>query len=1048
MTDKEREDHIAEIDFRSTCKRFCDDINQRLNEVDSSRPDRAIWELFQNAGDTAMDSPEGKRAFLRMTLTEDEFIFAHKGVPFTYDTLSSLVKQVSSRSKEDDEGATGQYGTGFVTTHLFGKVLKVGGSLVDTEHTDRYIDIDNLVIDRMCGMVKDEFYEKMKDQLMAVRDLALRGAAAPHRREWTTLTYSLETAIGGHGGERAQKALDAAVKTMPYLMTINPRIHEVEIDNQVSGERFIFRASALPDEEGVKVTRVVTELNGTATETKVYYIESESGDDIIILPLATRHQARRFDGIAKLFVNYPLLGSENFGFEFIFQSRRFFPEEKRDGLYLPKEDANVPDYYKHNKAVLNEMTDMLFDALSDIQDSVDGWEEVLALHLAAPQGCDKLRKDFYNDLKAKWVKFFDTLRVFDIDGEKQALADSNVRLYSGSLLTSIDGDNEIFAPTAYQAARLVGNTPAEELIRKWSKVVATWHNQQHTCFIDIEDLAQEMAKGTTSVETLLEFDNYLVAADKKECFKNCTLIPNRSGELRKVESLLNAEDIPYWLGELLMPFLPQKVEKFVDGRFVDLYNFSKYSRNDIRAYLRDSLEALAKSTIRLSGAKKKCSHENLLALALLSMIAYSESDDTIRSKVMKVVAEYLGIPYKLNILDRLTDDESDIAALPFKHLVENLLLEISLQDAKWMAENADFVHAFHDALSEWSVYYSPSEKKGLALDYAAFPDMAGNPCMAKYLQHGRNIPDELFSIYEAVMGQPLQEELVDPAYASFCEFEETDANAIAKTIENKLEENGFTHPVVLEIIKLLDKGEEWAKMFPRITKDKATLFMQQVLTPESKESVYAIMQLKDPDKLHCLAQIATDEDIDNLEDIIRLGKQRLAQENAEKEKREKIKQSNELIVKGIAEILYQKVKHIPYVGAHVSGQTIRVYKQEKSYTLYVQPSGDYPNVALAKWQVDECVEAKDSYALLRVDTVGLSPLENNEDVGEATLLPRITALPTIGELVADAETASRYSNDKVYIAGNYTCIVPSGIIERKGISFDKLVEIITEKCLA
>ena len=63
--------------------------------------------------------------------------------------------------------------------------------------------------------------------------------------------------------------------------------------------------------------------------------------------------------------------------------------------------------------------------------------------------------------------------------------------------------------------------------------------------------------------------------------------------------------------------------------------------------------------------------------------------------------------------------------------------------------------------------------------------------------------------------------------------------------------------------------------------------MQQVLTPENKESVYAIMQ--HPEKLHCLAQIATDEDNDNLEDIIRLGKQRLEQENAEKEKREKIK---------------------------------------------------------------------------------------------------------------------------------------------------------------
>jgi hypothetical protein len=77
-------------------------------------PVRAIWELVQNARDVVV---EGNYAEIIFTRRKNEFIFQHDGIPFTNKTIEALILQTSSKVSNNSV-QVGQYGTGFLTTHL------------------------------------------------------------------------------------------------------------------------------------------------------------------------------------------------------------------------------------------------------------------------------------------------------------------------------------------------------------------------------------------------------------------------------------------------------------------------------------------------------------------------------------------------------------------------------------------------------------------------------------------------------------------------------------------------------------------------------------------------------------------------------------------------------------------------------------------------------------------------------------------------------------------------------------------------------------------
>lgn len=1058
MEEQSLRKYLDQKDYRSSCKRFCDDIEQRLDKVTSSMADRAIWELFQNAGDVAQDSPSGKKAHIRMTLTPDEFIFAHKGKPFTFDTLMSLVKQVSSESKETDEDATGQYGTGFVTTHSFGKVIYIYSSLEQPLVTGKYIDIDKFELNRLYSN-RTEFYDTMANQMAEVKELAMSSDVTDAPREWTELHYQLNTAIGGNGHEKARRALTAAVKTLPFLMTINPRICDVEIVNQIDSDAIRFQATNCEDEDGLKVMQITVEHNGNLTYEKIYYLATENNEDVVILPLASPTTARSLDGMAKLFVNYPLLGTEDFGFEFIFHSRGFIPEEERNGLFLPKQDANSPHKYEANVKVLNRLSDMLFRTLENMQMTISNWEEILRLNLDAPIGSDTLLTDFYHDFKQKWVNFYKSLNVVDVEGERRSVASDKVRVFSQGVVGTLAGENIKFTDAVYEGAQSIGKLPAKDLILSWSNVIATWLPSDASCFITVEQLAEKLSQGSFDVLTVLEFDKYLAATGHRNLFDNYTLIPNQSGQWLKKNQLRDASNIPEWLVSMVSKFIPAEVAKFVDCRFLLLDSFAGYSRKELRDALNGALDECAKNTFRKNVNPHCADQETLKALAGISLVGKSSSDNTQRMSTMKVVCGYIGIPYEIKVLAPLDPEEVEIAKIPFKHLVENLLLEISSQSREWVMEHKDYIYSLHLSLSTWSEYYNCNDRKGLAMNYACFPNRLNEPVLARKLRSGVGITERLFEFYKKVIGKELDGSLLAAGFEGFCEFETVDGPGIAKEIEDALAEKSFESDVVLDIIEYLDADKEEcayrAKLFPRISEKKANLFLKQV-KPECKEGVFRLMKVDDADKLNQLADLAEECDMDS---ILRLGRQAIRQRQNEQADFEYKKALGEYVEDMVLDQLKNRLQSSlndtnirVEVGNVQCGQDLMVLCNDTPvYYIEIKSRwGVNQSVEMSPLQLKTCVQEADHYALCCVNMSGISQKDVEEHVYPEVekTLEHLSALTNIGQLAKDAYNASAWQEDTIHIGGGYSCIVPQPVIKREGHSFNNLIEVITAECIA
>ena len=181
----DRKSEARKREIRQNVKSHCTKIRDGILKNGSTSGNRAIWELFQNAGDLAKDGC----AKIRITLNEGHFIFAHKGEPFTDDSLCSLIKQVSAEEKEGDD-TVGQYGTGFLTTHKFSRKITVNGSMQISDNPLVFVDVDDFVINRENFDDIPKFIDDMTEQIAYVEGL-MDAEQKPSAKDWTTLDYEL-----------------------------------------------------------------------------------------------------------------------------------------------------------------------------------------------------------------------------------------------------------------------------------------------------------------------------------------------------------------------------------------------------------------------------------------------------------------------------------------------------------------------------------------------------------------------------------------------------------------------------------------------------------------------------------------------------------------------------------------------------------------------------------------------------------------------------------------------------------------------------------------
>ena len=109
-------------------------VGNRLNELDSPSDEdrrRWIWELVQNAKDSIVNDNDRASVTIELNVTGDVVEFKHNGAPFSAKSRLGLMYQYSKeKDKRGDEGSTGRFGTGFMTTHCLSRKVDVWGDVV------------------------------------------------------------------------------------------------------------------------------------------------------------------------------------------------------------------------------------------------------------------------------------------------------------------------------------------------------------------------------------------------------------------------------------------------------------------------------------------------------------------------------------------------------------------------------------------------------------------------------------------------------------------------------------------------------------------------------------------------------------------------------------------------------------------------------------------------------------------------------------------------------------------------------------------------------
>ena len=190
---------------------YCNKIIQGLEELDENSGERALWELIQNARDQRLN--EDADVLIKIELTESELIFSHHGKPFDYTSFRALVKQDSSK---DRKGAkqVGKYGTGFMTTHAFNRLVHVTAPYIVKRGKDDisgYFQIENFHLDRtMVDTVEGPC--KMKEQLDLVEEFCRQKLLNSIINDTTSFRYELTKEQIG----QVSAQLSNAISLLPF----------------------------------------------------------------------------------------------------------------------------------------------------------------------------------------------------------------------------------------------------------------------------------------------------------------------------------------------------------------------------------------------------------------------------------------------------------------------------------------------------------------------------------------------------------------------------------------------------------------------------------------------------------------------------------------------------------------------------------------------------------------------------------------------------------------------------------------------------------------
>lgn len=1013
FSEQERE-QIKKIEedrsYRDELREVFRKISQGLAKINNRSYERAIWELLQNAGDYTSNGP----ACVELTLTDSDLYFKHHGLAFTLKTLEDLIRQ---RSSKNDKTKVGRFGTGFMTTHVFSRKVYLSGSCyVELGGKSSYLPFNEFCLNR--DFTDPELFVDEADIALRKRMDITEGEGSDIDIYPTIFRYPLSP-------EKVETISNQIEKTsilMPYVLTFNDTISECTIRNEFSNTTIVYSKI---DEIGVpqgdsgtllwKTIIEVTRDGQTKPDTiTVRTLRNTEGTDRVVIPeLPKGYEV--VGNIPSQFLFFPLLGTENFGTNFIFHSARLTPTEPRDSYELPKDNDNLIAVYKENERVLDEMIKMLFEFYRNNKEEQKNISVELAhitfAQVASKRAADNVEEAYYHKLHKL---FSDELASYAMipykedDGEQTKYASINegvIKVIDPTLLKSLTEEQiKDHIAIIISFARKVAHLPSDNEV-SWSYVAGDWDSKNISWYVTLEDICAGIKNQSDDLHAFLQLlkDLGQIGTD---LMKKYALIPNREGVLCTLGSLRSGKNIPVELYNKVKPIIREKADAIVDLDYEDIFSLTEYTRANLRDDISSAIDKLKDDTINrkinytltprlLDQLEKTTTVEDLVAFC---SVYPTENPESLRSAIMPVLAEFYGISTSNVCIpnEKIVDGSQpvDLYTRTFNFLVEHTMYFISTKNEDWLIQDEDH-EINHRRLLKFVSIYANSAKTNLdnmerLKKYSIFPNQLGKLCCLNdnKLKKNEKIDEDIVELYLKVMKDDLKEYWVDENFKDLYEFNEELPIEVGRRMEDTLrpylenkrksgaEFNIEEHyeTALLTIVNNLEKGE-WVEYFDFFANETNLRNVSYELgTPEQKDALYKIKLNTNQSTLERLAEIAENPNISLI-----LDKAEAAIRKAEEEQR----QFNFMFAIGklIEDEIARSIGSVLKVEFSQSIEEFTATDEQNGQDIIIRKNGTpvYYIECKAKWnftdspahmssqQMKQAVRERDNYALCCID---------------------------------------------------------------------------------
>lgn len=1037
------EKYQAYLKERQELLAYCKKISQGIENLDEKSGERAIWELVQNARD--MD----KNCQIHIDLLPDKLIFSHHGKPFDYLSLLALVNQNSSK---DNPGAdlVGQYGTGFMTTHAFSDIVKVDGpykAMLSPTTLKGYVTIGGFILNRVFREDTEKAIQEMRKEMKQVGEMHKREPLYTELPdEWTSFTYELKA----EQIETISNQLASVIQFFPFVLAINERIKEIVIYDSFAKYNYSLTKSEIINrkdfrEDGswviVRHSIISTDLEKMASHTtEVVSLQSSNGEDVIILPPYPKECGPVYT-IPSLFLWFPLLGTEQFGVNFIFHSKRFHPVEKRNNILLPE---NVPSKLEKglkNEFVLKEMMDVLFEYYSKDSHDLLLTREMCELNFHTDKD-DEVTQKFYEDMQNLWKSKIPTWKVVPTILGKKSMNDAQVRVlhpdFYSKLTTEKRKEYESTLATFAQAVKFSDTTcyllPTSDLI-EWSDTVNKWRcNRDNDFFISVSDVCRSVK---TKSNELHKFLMYLKESGNIELLGVYALLPNRKGELKKSGDLRYGDFMTSELYELTELLMGSDADRMIDTIYNDVYTVSTYKGDDLHRTVGQTVTQWRTSALNAT-VRTPLTDEQLNKLIAFCSATSQPEFTNYRGKMMRQVVRIFGKDFKQIHQPKIIEKEDDFYNSPFNFLLDYTLYIICQKDVEWVNMNKSMLHDFLTAYAD-----SKATDRLEKLDtYGVIPNQKGVLCIKKDLFKNVNIYDKLTAIHLSVMKIDLRDKWVDEDFKDIFTYIEQKASEVANIIQNKLSDDEFKDTIVLDIIELTEHEtrDDWKILFKTIYAQRESI-RYNLGSPEERKAINRMMKQNNPALLEKMAEVAERKNaleiINNVNNVI-----------AQMEHDAYIKMLGAYTERNLQKFLTEALENY--------GITIDNQQGGQDFILSKAGYANYHIEVKSRWENDQSVEMSSTQFTVAVENAELYALigvnmyhfdqeraNKNDPMIIDEIYGNIKVLDNIGHLESDlhkrTNEAFRGKDHEIRLNGSYKVRVPQTVFDAYPLDFNTFI---------